>query len=278
MSAALTWPGGKRVAVLVGVLLESWSAGKSPSYFTRTTPLKPGALDHAGMQWAQYGGKEGIWRLLRVMAAHEIKATVFCNALTAELYPDAVQAVIRAGHDIAAHGYSQDQYLLDMSPEQQRASIRKCLDILERIGGRRPDGWATQVYSWNDATAEALAAEGVKWHADALDTSLPRRQRTASGMLVALPWCEFVDNRVLRASPRDFFDVYKGSLDFLREREPMSLLHIAVHSHFGGRPLMSAVFDEVLGYCRSFADVWFPRHGELVQWFAGQNIDEIPNK
>ena len=56
-------PHGKRVAVLISLLLESWAEGKSPSYFTRTTPLRGGAVDHAGVQWSTYGGKEGIWRL-----------------------------------------------------------------------------------------------------------------------------------------------------------------------------------------------------------------------
>ncbi len=45
-----SWPHGKRMAVLISVLLESWSDGKSPTYCTRTTPLRGGAVDHAGMQ------------------------------------------------------------------------------------------------------------------------------------------------------------------------------------------------------------------------------------
>ena len=39
------WPNDKRIAVIVSVLLESWSEGKHPAYFPRTTPLKPGAAD-----------------------------------------------------------------------------------------------------------------------------------------------------------------------------------------------------------------------------------------
>lgn len=276
MAAHISWPDGKRVAVLIGVLLESWSDGKSPSYFTRTTPLKPGAVDRAGVQWSHYGGREGIWRLLKVLRACRLPATVFCNALSAELYPDAVRDIVGAGHDLAAHGYSQDQYLLDMAPEQQRATIRKCLDILEAAGGRRPDGWVSSVYSWNEHTVDALIAEGIRWHADMLDASFPRRERAKSGTIVALPWCDFVDNRVLRASPEDFYDTYKATFDYLRANEAGGLIHIAVHSHFGGRPLMSAVFQKTLEYFRACPDVWFPTHRELVQWFTDQNIDEIP--
>jgi hypothetical protein len=50
------WPGGKSIAVLVSILFETWSDGKGPSYFPRTTPLKPGTVDHGAIQWAQYGG------------------------------------------------------------------------------------------------------------------------------------------------------------------------------------------------------------------------------
>ena len=44
----LAWPHGKRVAVVCSVLLETWSDGKAPSYFPRTTPLPPGSKDVAG--------------------------------------------------------------------------------------------------------------------------------------------------------------------------------------------------------------------------------------
>lgn len=270
-----TWPEGRKIAVLVSVLLESWSAGKSPTYFTRTTPLKPGAIDHAGIEWSQFGGREGIRRILRVLERAKVKATVLANALSAELYPEAVRAAVRAGHDLAGHGWSQDQYLCDLSPDEQQAAIRRCLDTLEAAAGLRPQGWVCNVYSWTPDTFDCLVREGVRWHADALDASLPRLQRTPSGPIVALPWCDFVDNRVLRASPRDFFDVYKDSFDYLHASEPMGLLHFAVHSHFGGRPLIAAQLEKLLAYFGGFNDVWMPRHGELADWFLAQKIEDL---
>ena len=66
--AAFAWPQGERIAVVVSVLLETWSEGKSPSYFPRTTPNKPGIPDIAGINWSTYGGKEGVWRLARILA------------------------------------------------------------------------------------------------------------------------------------------------------------------------------------------------------------------
>ncbi|MGH7087354.1 MAG: hypothetical protein ACREFQ_00460, partial [Stellaceae bacterium] len=69
--------------------------------------------------------------------------------------------------------------------------------------------------SFTPETPAALAAEGIGWHAEALDASLPKLLATEAGNLVALPWSEFIDNRVMRASPRDFYDVYKDTFDFL---------------------------------------------------------------
>ena len=47
---AFAWPEGRRVAVIISVLLETWSEGKAPSYFPRTTPNKPGIPDIAGIK------------------------------------------------------------------------------------------------------------------------------------------------------------------------------------------------------------------------------------
>jgi allantoinase len=259
------WPNGARIAVLTTVLLESWSPGKGPGYFPRTSTLPPGSIDHGAVQWGEFGGKEGIWRLLRVLARRDIPATVACSGRSAELYPEAIKAVVAAGHDVAAHGYAQDEILAALPPDRQRVRLRLTIDLLEQVSARRVEGWVSAAYGWDQHTADLLVQHGMHWHADALDTSLPRRQDTASGALVAFPWSDFVDNRVLRASPRDFFDSYKDQFDYLYENEPMSLLHIAVHSHFGGRPLISAQLAKLFSYLKEFPQIWFVRHGELAR-------------
>jgi len=117
--------------------------------------------------------------------------------------------------------------------------------------------------------------EGVNWHADALDISLPRRQFTGSGSIMAFPWSDFVDNRVLRSSPRDFYDAYRETFDYLYANEPLGLIHIGFHSHFGGRPLMAAMLLKVLEYFAGFKEVWFAHHGDIVRWMVDRKIDDL---
>ena len=90
--------------------------------------------------------------------------------------------------------------------------------------------------------------------------------KTGKGTIVALPHTDFADHRVLRANPRDWFEVYKDTFDYLYANEPMAFLNVTVHCHFGGRPLMAAQIDRILKYIRGFAGVWLVRHDELAAW------------
>src|ERR1700689_4670856 len=122
------WPGGRRIAVIVSVLFETWSDKKSPSYFARTTPLKSGLIDRGGIQWGEYGGKEGMWRLIRGLDRCHMRASCFRSGRSAELYPDVFKQLAKSGHLVEGHGYVQDQAFLELTPDQQKALIRKTLN------------------------------------------------------------------------------------------------------------------------------------------------------
>ena len=166
---AFAWPQGKRVAVVVSVLLETWTEGKSPSYFPRTTPLAHGQKDVAGINWSRFGGNEGIWRLTRILKETGVPATLFCNGRSAEVWPEAVAAFAGAGHDVAGHGYLQDQTLFSMSAEGERETIKKTLDILQKATGRRPTGWVTPIYGWSENTMDYLVEAKLAWASDCLE-------------------------------------------------------------------------------------------------------------
>jgi peptidoglycan/xylan/chitin deacetylase (PgdA/CDA1 family) len=273
-NGVLAWPEGRRVAVVVSVLLETWTEGKSPSYFPRTTPLPPGSKDVAGINWARFGGNEGIWRLARNLKDVGVPATLFCNGRSAEVWPEAVTAFAKAGHDVAGHGYLQDQTMFSMSADRERETIKKTLDILEKAAGKRPTGWVTPIYGWSENTIDYLAEAKLAWCSDALDASVPYQQKTAAGPITVIPWSDFVDNRALRASPRIYFDTYKDTFDYLYACEPGALINLGVHSHFGGRPLMAAMFRQILEYFKSHKDVWFAQHHEIAKWMVEQQIED----
>lgn len=260
------WPNGKRIAVAVTVMYETWAEGKAPNYSVQTTHLKPGTVDLAGRAWSTYGARVGVWRVVRTLDRLQIPGTFFTNARCAELYPDTVTQIVRSGHDVGGHNYTQDALLAYMEPEEERATIGRCLGILEEKAGKRPAGWLSSVLAFTEHTTSFLAAEKLKFHADVTYIDLPHRIETPNGVLAAVPNSDFTDNRVLRSSPRDLWDVYKGTFDYLYRTEPMSMLVLTLHCHFGGRPMVMSVFEEIVRYMQQFPDVWFARHEELADW------------
>lgn len=276
-SPAFAWPNNARIAVVVTCLLENWSEGKGPPFAIQTTPLKAGTQDRAAMTWGTYGGRAGVWRLLKILDDNKVPATFVANARAMELAPEAVAQIVKSGHEIAAHSWLQDTILAYLSPEEERAVIARCIEVFKTMTGAAPKGWLSPVLAPTAHTEALIAEAGFLWYGDYNNLDLPCRVATDKGVIVALPHTDFADHRVLRGSPRDWHDVYRDTFDYLHANEPTSYLNITLHCHFGGRPLMAAQLDKVLKYIAGFPDVWIVRHDTLAQWVLDNEIDEWTN-
>jgi peptidoglycan/xylan/chitin deacetylase (PgdA/CDA1 family) len=272
------WPHGARIAVAMTCLMENWSGDKGPPFSVQTTGLKPGTHDRAAMTWGTYGGRNGVWRLLKILNEHQAPATFVANAHSMELAPDAVACMLKSGHEIAAHSYTQDALMAYLSPDEERAIIDKCIGVFKKLTGAPPKGWLSPVLAPTARTEELIAETGFLWYGDYNNIDLPFCVKTAKGTIVALPHTDFADHRVLRGNPRDWFDVYKDTFDYLYANEPMAFLNVTVHCHFGGRPLMAAQIERILKYIRGFPEVWLVRHDELAEWVKSNAIAEWTNQ
>jgi peptidoglycan/xylan/chitin deacetylase (PgdA/CDA1 family) len=275
--AGFEWPHGARMAIVVTCLLENWSEGKGPPFTVQTTALKPGTPDRASMTWGTYGGRAGVWRLLKILDENKVPATFAANARSLELSPDAAKQIIASGHEICAHSYLQDKILAYLSPDEEREVIRTTKSIIARVSGQTPQGWLSPVLASSDHTEALVAEEGFLWYGDYNHIDLPFCVEVGGRSMVAIPHSDFADHRVLRGNPRDWYDVYQDTFDYLYRNEPTSYLNITVHCHFGGRPLIAAQIDRILKYIRGFPDVWIVRHDELAQWILDNRIREWTN-
>jgi len=135
-------------------------------------------------------------------------------------------------------------------------------------------GWASPVVAFTPETAGFLAKAGLTWTTDVTYADLPIKIHTAHGTIAGVPTTDFSDNRVLRANPRDLYHAHKGTFEYLVENEPMGLLVLVIHCQFGGRPLITAVLNELLAEFARSSDVWFARHEELARWALDADVDE----
>ena len=125
------WPEGRTLAVSVSVMLEGWSEGAAPGVGSMGNVLKAGTLDLQGRSWADYGAKAGAWRLLDVLAAERVRAVFYVSGVLAEQYPDLMQAIVNAGHVLAAHGWSQHIVPATQDEAAERADLQRCLVVPE---------------------------------------------------------------------------------------------------------------------------------------------------
>ena len=275
--AGFAWPHGARMAVVVTCLLENWSDGKGPPFTVQTTALKPGTPDRAAMTWGTYGVRAGVWRLLKILGDNKVPATFAANAHSLELNPAAARQIIASGHEICAHSYLQDTILAYLTKEEERAVIGKTIDVIGKMSGKPPKGWLSPVLASSEHTEALVAEAGLLWYGDYNHIDLPFCVDVAGRTIVALPHSDFADHRVLRGNPRDWYDVYQDTFDYLYRNEPTSFLNVTVHCHFGGRPLIAAQVDRILKYIRGFPDIWIVRHDDLAQWILDNRIGEWTN-
>ena len=92
----IRWPEGVRLPVVLTFEHQSGEgaplfAGERPNY------MVGGAM--------QYGARRGIWNVLELLDKYKVTATFFVLGTTAERYADTVQAIAKAGHEIAGMGY-----------------------------------------------------------------------------------------------------------------------------------------------------------------------------
>jgi peptidoglycan/xylan/chitin deacetylase (PgdA/CDA1 family) len=264
------WPNGARIAVLLTVMYESWPEGKGPPYGPMASSLKEGTLDLQSVSWADYGGKTGVWRLLRMFDSFGVKATFCANAKSLERFPEAARELGRAGHEIAGHSYTQNMFLPYMSEQEEREIIDRCAGIIEATTGTKMVGWASPRMTPTVHTAGILAERGMLWHGDYHDTDMPEILTIKGKRIVALPHSEFTDNRVMRGSPKDFLDVYLSTFDYLYENEPGAQLNLTLHTHFGARPPIAAMLHQILKHYKSHEGVWFAKHDEIAQHVLGK--------
>jgi peptidoglycan/xylan/chitin deacetylase (PgdA/CDA1 family) len=82
-------------------------------------------------------------RLLGQLEEKGIPATFFVEGLNAEIYPDLLRDIDRAGHEVALHAWRHEQWAA-LSPAEQAANLERGLAAFERLGleiaGLRPPG------------------------------------------------------------------------------------------------------------------------------------------
>ena len=274
------WPGGARVAVSLVVNYEegsefSFAFGdeKQESYKEYPKVLPEGVRDLGNESAYEYGSRAGFWRIMRILERGGVPATFFCCAAALERNPEAARAITGGGHEVCSHGYRwEEPYLL--SEAEERKSIDKAVESLQRTTGERPQGWYSR-YAPSLHTRRLLAAEGgFVYDSDSYADDLPYYVQVEGAPFLVLPYSLEVNDVKFwttgaYAHAEHFFTYMKDSLDVLHEEgaDSPKMMSIGLHLRISGRPGRSKALARFVDYAQSLGNVWFARRIDIARWW-----------
>jgi peptidoglycan-N-acetylglucosamine deacetylase len=261
MSAGALWSGGARcaVAISVNVDAESVDLGRAPR----------------GNLWGRfshgrYALRVGTWRLLDIFREHAIPVTFFVPAWDAERAPGMVEAILAAGHEVAAHGFLHEDH--SALGDDERAVLDRAHHTLTTIAGRPPRGWRAPRGRLSPRTLRHLSDLDYVYDASFRDDDLPHFLPCGGGRnLVEIPQCPFLNDTPFyeRFSPPSMVrQMWLDEWDAIYDDGLLYSLKLHPRGDTGsGRALRAAVVEDLCGIVRAREDTWIATHAAIAEWW-----------
>jgi peptidoglycan-N-acetylglucosamine deacetylase len=230
--------------------------------------------DNAGVMTHQaYGPLVGVPRILDLLQEFRLPATFFVPGVTAERYPDAVEQILAAGHEIGHHSYAHFSPF-DQDEAAERSDFERALEALARFGvepkGFRCPSWEPQ---WR--TPGLVAEYGLAYDSSLMDADAPYLLETPAGDIVELPVHWSLDDWEQYAylprppfkspieSPQKVLDLWLSELDAMRRYGCLFVL--TCHPFLSGRPHRVEVLRRLIEHALGTKDVEFVEAREAAR-------------
>jgi peptidoglycan/xylan/chitin deacetylase (PgdA/CDA1 family) len=258
---SIVWPDHNRCCfnVVVDLSLASGPEG-----------LLPSDLATGDSVFAMGGGLAG---LLDVLTSHRIVATFAVPAAMVKIYPDAIEAVLKGGHEVAAEGLFHED-VSRLSLEEERARMKAATSILSEAIGSRPAGWYDlprhkdkfAVGAISPHTTTLLVEEGYTYFGNCPADDAPHYSVTdfaTAQAIVAMPYYYHFDDQFFMMYPRqgsglenpDFL-FRNWRAEFAAQYKRGRFFNMTLHPGNVGWCNRLCLLDQFLDFVRSQPDVW----------------------
>lgn len=285
------WPGDSRIAVSLVLNFEEGGEynilhGDAHSEFVLADlgadPL-PNARNLNVESNFEYGSRVGFWEIMRILRQRLIPTTVYAVGMALERNPPVAAELAASGFEVACHG----QRWIDYQPVPEaveRADIRRNVEVITSLVGRRPVGWYTGRPGPN---TRRLVAElgGFLYDSDAYNDDLPYWVRVGDAFQLILPYSfDCNDSRLQRgadfATGGDFFAYCRDAFDWLYKRGAEGharMLTIGLHGRIIGRPGRLGALERLLDYIQRHDGVWLCTRQSIAEhWRALYPAPGVP--
>jgi peptidoglycan/xylan/chitin deacetylase (PgdA/CDA1 family) len=268
--APKSWPNGARCCVTL-----SFDADHE------TIPLRDSDESPMRISQGQYGARQGVPRLRRLLDKHDIKASFFYPAVSALLHPEEVRGVADEGHEIGIHSWIHEANTV-LPPGVERELTLRATDTLEKLSGRRPVGIRTASWDFSVDTLSIIREMGLLYDSSLMadDDAYELLANGEPTGIVELPpeWIrdDAVYFNMVRFSglrpytpPSSVLEIFKAEFDGAYAEGGVFLL--TMHPHVTGHRSRIALLERLIEYMKGHEGVWFGTHEQVARWCKEQS-------
>jgi hypothetical protein len=273
------WPGGKRLAVYIGLNLEWFSFGEGLGAELAPGGPPPDVLNYS---WRDYGNRVGVFRLAELFARLKLPVSLIVNSRMCEEAPQAIAAFENA--EIVGHGRSNSERQGTLSEAEENRLIEETTATISRHAGKSPQGWLGPWISQSPLTPDLLQEAGYRYMLDWCHDDQPTWMKTRKGRILSVPYPqELNDIPQIVARKREggeFARMIVDAFEVMRaecERRPL-VMGIALHPYIVGWPHRFKHLAKALEHIAIQADdkVWLTTAGEIADHAAGLPSGTVP--
>lgn len=225
----------------------------------------------SSMSHQAYGPRVGVPRILAMLGRLEVRATFFFPGATAERWPQALEAVLAAGHEVALHSH-RHRPLVHLSAAEQEEDFSTGLETLRRLGAE-PRGYRAPLWQQTLFTLGLVADAGLVYDSSLMDDDRPYRIGP-EGRVAELPvhwslddWEQYAflpepDVGQLIQAPSKVLELWTGELDAMRDTGSLCL--VCCHPFLSGRPSRLRAVERFVEFARERGDVELLTCGEIA--------------
>jgi allantoinase len=262
------WPGGKRLAVYLGLNLEHFAFGSGLGANLAPPLPQPDVLNYA---WREYGNRVGAWRLLELFDELSLPAGVLLNTSLYDHCPELIAAYTQRGDELIGHGHTNAERQGEMAEADERALLAHCRERIQHESGKATRGWLSPWISESRLTHDLLAETGYRYTLNWCHDDQPVRLRTrGGGSLWSIPYPQELNDIPMivgrQLDAKDFAQMIVDNFDEMlaqSKRQPL-VMGIALHPYLVGQPYRLRHLRRALQHlCEHREEIWFTTPGAI---------------
>jgi peptidoglycan/xylan/chitin deacetylase (PgdA/CDA1 family) len=262
---SVAWPGGARIALWVTVSLQWFPLDMKGQPFKPPGALQTAYPDLRHYTLRDYGNRVGIFRVMKALERHAIRASAAMNAALAVRYPSLLKEVVSRNWEIIAHGVDMDHLHYDGMTDEQ-GLISRTLNALPKVRG-----WLSPAKCESRQTLELLAGAGVEYVCDWVNDDMPYPVKAAGKTLFAMPHSADIDDYQILVNNHHTEDEFRDQLidqfevlDQESRTQGGRIMALSLHPWVIGQPYRIGALESALAHIMRQPGVWAATGAEIL--------------